>query len=180
MCYIKYKTKRDAGSRRECVHERVYDIHRYRVEGLISSEISDFSGPTLLSLSHSFLYYPSTSSPLSPPRATLYTKQSNLEPVARTTVPTIRATVRWQFIYPEHLYNNLLTRYVFLARETTFFTFSLYLSAACYRERIALLCDFWKQCTSLLTNMILKTWVFFFLLVYLLTSLFLACFKNQI
>lgn len=76
------------------------------------------------------------------PRTTLYTKQSNLEPVARTTAST-RGCVRWQFIYPGYLCNNLLTRYIFFARETTFSR--LCTSAACYREKIALLCDYPKN-----------------------------------
>jgi len=79
------------------------------------------------------------------PRTALYTKQSNLEPVARTTAPT-RDCVRWQFIYPSYLCNNLLTRYIFFARETTFP--QLCTSAACYRERVALLRDYPKNCAS--------------------------------
>lgn len=93
LCYIKYKTKGDAGSPNENVYTSVYMIYidiaskfsfhpRYRI----------FPGQPF-SPSRSFLYYPFTSSTLlfrspSPPRATLYTKQSNLEPVARTTAPT--------------------------------------------------------------------------------------------
>lgn len=60
LYYIKYKTK-VAGSSWECVYERIYDIYRYRAEVLISPEISDFPGPTLLfSRSRSLFYYPST------------------------------------------------------------------------------------------------------------------------
>lgn len=67
----------------------------------------------------SLLYY--TSAAYSPrhrrhPRGTLYTKQSNLEPVARTTAAPTRDCIRWQFIYPGYLCNNLLTRYIFFAR----------------------------------------------------------------
>lgn len=97
-----------------------------------------FSPSRSLSLLSLYVVYSPFSLTVTPARDPLYqTKQSRTR--SEDDGP-LRATVRWQFIYPEHLYNNLLTRYVFLARETTFFT-ALYLSAACYRERIALLCD---------------------------------------
>lgn len=44
----------------------------------------------------------------------LYPKQSNLEPVAAAPTCDCQVTI----YIPAHLYNNLLTRYVFLARET--------------------------------------------------------------
>lgn len=72
-------------------------------------------------------FFPASRSFIIPPRRrhlrhgrALYTKQSNLESVATRRRRSLHATARWQFIYPGHLCNNLLTRYVFLARGTTF------------------------------------------------------------
>lgn len=93
-----------------------YDVYRYiyiQRESSHFTEISDFSPRPP--------YFPSTAFffiillyrlPLS--STVLYPKQSNLEPVAAAPTCDCQVTI----YIPAHLYNNLLTRYVFLARET--------------------------------------------------------------
>lgn len=90
------------------------DIYIYiQRESSHFTEISDFSPRPP--------YFPSTAFffiillyrlPLS--STVLYPKQSNLEPVAAAPTCDCQVTI----YIPAHLYNNLLTRYVFLARET--------------------------------------------------------------
>lgn len=113
-------------------------IHRYRAEVLISPEISDFSGPVFATLSTLFARALSFSFiislrrllsppplPPSPPRDPLYqTKQSWTRSDKNDDGPYVRLLGDNLYTSENHLYicSNLLTRYVFLAREMTFFT----------------------------------------------------------